>query len=1010
MRCKVLLFGLLFFLMTSAASAATLVVSTVADTVANDGECSLREAMLNVEAGNQSGSTDCPAGDPGGSVIEFSAELIGQTIVLSGQPLPTITQKLDILGPESGNPGGLTIDAGHQSRHFQFQQAEIIGLSDLTLINGRGLNHQRGGSVLIEDGASVNFNRVHWLNNATAGELGRGGAVAVVNAQAHFNQSVLSNNQSVGDGGAVYASESALFFEQSQVIGNSTSGSSARGGGIWLTDGSLVFTHGAISDNTVLGAGGGVFAEDSTLSISDALVAGNSSGNMGGGMRLDAVALDISNTTISGNQAGSQSAGLWVNANSTGQITNSTLSGNSSSGGAGTAIRVINSSIDLVHVTVALNENSSPNPIDVSVSTNSGGTSQLRLINSLLLVNRCSGTGAILINIGSMASGSGCGSPPLPGTLFALAPLADNGGFANTHALAAGSVAIAQGGDCVQDWGVNQDQRGQARPGLAGRACDVGAYESTLPANVADLALSVDPSVTDIQLGQAATFLIEVEQAGPQAAIDIDVAITLPAGLSFSSASASSGAYDAVTGVWRMDALAAGDLATLSLVANGQAVGDQTLAAEVNASTPDPEPANNTASATIEVWPAPVALVVTTLDDQVIEDGACSLREAILQITDGEPSALNDCAPGNLFGHLAEIRFAPALAEGVITMNGTALPVLSTGIRIEGPLPEDARGITLDAGGQSRIFEAVGNHNVTLVGMTLTGGRVEGGNEHGGAIRVEQGASLRMEHARLLNSEASGNGSGGGALAAINGVINLFDCELTDNTSVQGDGGAIFAEASNLNLVRCLLTNNKAGSGRGGAVYADNEDRFTYLENTTVSRNLSGLDGGGLYAIGELFITFSTLYSNLAGVGAQDLFVQKLQPVAFDTLYIWHSLIVQEFPGIDSCTVINATLDVQSSLSTDAACTGLASSAAEIGLQPLADNGGPTRTHALAPDSIAVNMGDPDCSGYVSVGWPFHDQRNEQRPGIGSTTCDAGAYERQVLPVDQIFTDRFAAP
>ncbi len=1010
MRCLVLFVGLSTYLLASSLGAATLVVTTLADTVANDGECSLREALLNVEAANQSGSTDCAAGDPGGSIIQFSADLIGQTIVLSDLALPTITRQLEIQGPDAGNPAGLMIDADHQSRHFRFRQTAQVTLSDLSLINGRGPLQQPGGAVLIEEGASVNFSRVHLLNNEATGSLGRGGAVGVLNGTAHFSHCVLSNNEVGGHGGAVYANASALSFENTEVSGNSASGTSVvnnRGGGIWLADGSLNFSNGLIADNVVAGPGGGVYAENSVISVSSVLVAGNVTGNTGGGLYLNEVALDISNTTIVGNQSGNQAAGLMAVANSTGRISNSTISGNVTGGGAGAAIRVSNSDVDLLHVTVADNQGGTG---DVSVISSSGNSSQLRLINSLLSVNRCSTSLAVLINIGSMASGPSCGAAALPDALFELGPLADNGGFAATHALGVGSVAIAQAGDCVQDWGLSEDQRGQTRPGLAGRACDVGAYESEFPANVADLALAVTPSSSDIQLGQSASFLIEIDQAGPQAAIDIEVAIALSPGLSFASATASSGAYDADAGVWRLDALADGEPASLNLSVSGQAFGEQGLMAEISALTPDPAPGNNAASATIEVWPMPAPLVVTTLEDQVTEDGACSLREAILQIRDGDPAALNDCAPGNLFGYLNEIRFDPSLAYGVIALNGTPMPSLTTGMRIEGPLAEDAHGITLDAGGQSRIFEASGAHILTLIGMTLTGGRVEGSNGHGGALLIEQGVSLRMEYARLMNNEASGNGSGGGALAAIDSSIDLFDCELGGNTSVQGDGGAILADNSNLSLVRCLLEGNKAGMGRGGAVYMDRDTGYTALENTTISDNLSGLDGGGLHVTGELYMAFSTMYNNTAGSGARDLFLQKLEPVDFTTFYLWHSLIVQESPGASSCTVINSNLDLQSSLSTDAACTGTASPAADIGLQPLADNGGPTRTHALAPDSIALNRGDPSCSGYVFAGSQFHDQRNQQRPGIGSTSCDAGAYERQVPPVDQVFSDRFSLP
>lgn len=54
-----------------------------------------------------------------------------------------------------------------------------------------------------------------------------------------------------------------------------------------------------------------------------------------------------------------------------------------------------------------------------------------------------------------------------------------------------------------------------------------------------------------------------------------------------------------------------------------------------------------------------------------------------------------------------------------------------------------------------------------------------------------------------------------------------------------------------------------------------------------------------------------------------------------------------------------------------------------IELGPLADNGGPTETHALPPDSPAVDAATGDC--------PASDQRGASRP-YGSA-CDVGAFE-----------------
>jgi hypothetical protein len=65
---------------------------------------------------------------------------------------------------------------------------------------------------------------------------------------------------------------------------------------------------------------------------------------------------------------------------------------------------------------------------------------------------------------------------------------------------------------------------------------------------------------------------------------------------------------------------------------------------------------------------------------------------------------------------------------------------------------------------------------------------------------------------------------------------------------------------------------------------------------------------------------------------------------------------------------------------------GSASSPIDPRLGPLADNGGPTRTHALLLGSPAVDAAStPDC--------PTTDQRGVSRPQ--GAACDIGSYERE---------------
>ncbi|HRQ33847.1 MAG TPA: CSLREA domain-containing protein, partial [Anaerolineales bacterium] len=68
---------------TQPAYAAGIVVDSASDAVANDGACTLREAITNANADDQSGSTDCAAGS-GADVITFAANY---TITLVGSQL-----------------------------------------------------------------------------------------------------------------------------------------------------------------------------------------------------------------------------------------------------------------------------------------------------------------------------------------------------------------------------------------------------------------------------------------------------------------------------------------------------------------------------------------------------------------------------------------------------------------------------------------------------------------------------------------------------------------------------------------------------------------------------------------------------------------------------------------------------------------------------------------------------------------------------------------------------------
>jgi len=135
-----------------------------------------------------------------------------------------------------------------------------------------------------------------------------------------------------------------------------------------------------------------------------------------------------------------------------------------------------------------------------------------------------------------------------------------------------------------------------------------------------------------------------------------------------------------------------------------------------------------------------------------------------------------------------------------------------------------------------------------------------------------------------------------------------------------------------------------------------------YLDNMTITDNRAGASGGGAYCYGGvLYAKNSIVAGNYAGMSVNDC------DEGFGTVTSYGYNLVQ---NTGTC-VFNATHDI----------TGTAPS-----LGPLRDNGGDTWTHALLPNSPAIDWGScTDINGDPVTA----DQRGKPRLG----GCDIGAYE-----------------
>ena len=164
------LFSVLFifsFVLAQTVSAATITVNSLGDTIAGDGQCTLREAMTNANADNQSGSTDCVAG-AGADVISIS--VAGTINLLS--VLPVITTDITINGLGATNTTVRRDSAAATEFRIFYKNGGNAILSGMTVRDGvvRGVSgvlagQATGGGILNEGSGTMTLSNVVVSNN-----------------------------------------------------------------------------------------------------------------------------------------------------------------------------------------------------------------------------------------------------------------------------------------------------------------------------------------------------------------------------------------------------------------------------------------------------------------------------------------------------------------------------------------------------------------------------------------------------------------------------------------------------------------------------------------------------------------------------------------------------------------------------------------------------------------------------------------------------------------------------
>lgn len=258
-------------------------VNSLADVVANDNQCTLREAIIAANTNQASGTqpNECVAGQSD-DLIEMG-NLQG-TILLSST-LPTIVSNLVVNGSGADN---LTLDGGGSVRVLKIANG-AVNISNLTIAHGYiGPEEGQGGGLFNSSPDAVYLSGVKFLDNRAKGTdgystceappppppccFGGGGAIYHRNGTLTLMNSALISNTAQGGRGGVYGFS----------VG-SGGGGGAFGGGLFVANGTVNIIATQFLSNQAVGGEGGPRGPSGSSGCSGPTGGGQYQGLGGGG-------------------------------------------------------------------------------------------------------------------------------------------------------------------------------------------------------------------------------------------------------------------------------------------------------------------------------------------------------------------------------------------------------------------------------------------------------------------------------------------------------------------------------------------------------------------------------------------------------------------------------------------------------------------------------------------------------------------------------------------------------
>jgi predicted outer membrane repeat protein len=359
------------------------------------------------------------------------------------------------------------------------------------------------------------------------------------------------------------------------------------------------------------------------------------------------------------------------------------------------------------------------------------------------------------------------------------------------------------------------------------------------------------------------------------------------------------------------------------------------------------------------------------------------------------------CDEGHLRGAITS-----AGAAGTVTFSCSGTITLAATITISQDLTIDGSGqaMTLSGGGSVHVLTinsgvrltfnhitvansvspsdggGVYNSGTLVVATSIFRGNIASGT--GGGIYNSSGGMLIVSSSTFSGNAASGNGGG---------IFNSSGGTASVSTSTFGEGsayaGGSISNYGTLSVTTSTFSRNSAAWG--GAI--DNNVGTLSVTNSTFSGNTASSYGGAINGGGVLSMSDSTLSGNSASYGGALNIGGGLRV---------SNTVVANSPSGGNCFAFaaNPGVDGGGNLDDGTSCGFSAvhhsRSNASPQLLPLADNGGPTTTMALAAGSPAIDLGLPAiCLTTGPSGANNLDQRGQSRHTDTRGDCDSGAFD-----------------